>query len=114
MTGIPKENRTLEESQNRYVVPYIIWSNYDLEKEAAGFSETASADSADPVNENTLSINYLNAGFTRLCGQDLTDYQKFLLIAKKTLPVITANVVIDSDGNYMTVKEAKKQYPELM
>ena len=33
---------------------------------------------------------------------------------KKTLPVITANVVIDSDGNYMTVKEAKKQYPELM
>ena len=114
LTGIPKGNRTLEESQNRYVVPYIIWSNYDLEKEAAGFSETASADPSAPVNDNTLSINYLNAGFTRLCGQDLTDYQKFLLIAKKTLPVITANVVIDSDGNYMTVKEAKKQYPELM
>lgn len=114
LTGTPKENRTLKEAQNRYIVPYIIWSNYDLEKEAAGFSETASVDLTSPVNENTLSINYLNASFTRLCGQELTDYQKFLLIMKKTLPVITANVVIDSDGNYMTVNEAKKQYPELM
>lgn len=114
LTGTAKENRSLKESQNRYIVPYVIWANYDLDKEAVGLSPLYQVSDQQPVNENTMSSNYLGACLTRLAGQKTTSYQDFLLILKKTLPVITANVVIDADGNYMTVKEAKKQYPELM
>lgn len=118
LTGTKKEERSLEELQNRYVVPYVIWSNYDLDKEAVGLSE--SNPNNNPVNPNsllkdsTISSNYLGAFLTRLTGQQTSRYQDFLMILKETLPVITANVVIDSNGNYMTVKEAKKAYPKLM
>lgn len=111
MTGNKKNDRSLEELQNRYVVPYVIWANFDLDKESAGFSGNTSE---NLLNDNTLSSNYLGASLVRLAGLETTDYQDFLLTLKETLPVITANVVIDKDGKYMTIDEAKKTYPELM
>ena len=111
LTGVSKEERSLEESQNRYVVPYVIWANYDLDKNAAGLADSSSVKLTGP---NTISSNYLGACLTRLAGQETSVYQNFLLVLKETLPVITANVVIDADGNYMTVEEAKEAYPELM
>ncbi|MGN0292497.1 MAG: LTA synthase family protein [Lachnospiraceae bacterium] len=110
LTGTAKEDRSLEESQNRYIVPYVIWANFNLNKESAGLSDAE----YELLNSNTLSSNYLGACLTRLAGLETTDYQDFLLILKETLPVITANVAIDKDGNYMTIEEAKKAYPELM
>lgn len=114
LTGVEKEERSLEEAQNRYVVPYVIWANYALDKESAGLSDNAAIESSDLINSNTLSCNYLGACLTRLAGQETSAYQDFLLILKEQLPVITANVVIDAEGNYMTIDEAKKAYPELM
>ncbi|MDD7391023.1 MAG: sulfatase-like hydrolase/transferase [Lachnospiraceae bacterium] len=116
LTGTAKNERSLEESQNRYVVPYVIWANFDLDKEAAGLSNHTgtAAEQQNLLNDNTLSSNYLGACLTRLAGLETTDYQKFLLILKKTLPVITANAAIDKEGNYMTIDEAKKNYPELI
>lgn len=114
LTGVEKEERSLEEAQNRYVVPYVIWANYALDKESAGLSDNAAIESSDLINSNTLSCNYLGACLTRLAGQATSAYQDFLLILKEQLPVITANVVIDAEGNYMTIDEAKKAYPELM
>lgn len=114
LTGVNKNDRSLEESQNRYVVPYVIWSNYELDKTSAGFVNTSEADSNNLLNANTLSSNYLGACLTRLAGQKTTAYQDFLLISKKTLPVITANAAVDSEGNYMSIEEAKETYPELM
>ncbi|MDO5409364.1 MAG: LTA synthase family protein [Lachnospiraceae bacterium] len=102
LTGTPKEERSLKEAQNRYIVPYVIWANYDLKKESVGLSES------------TLSVNYLGACLRGLSGQTLSSYQEFLLILKEALPVITANAVIDRNGNYMTVEEAKMQYSDLM
>lgn len=121
LTGVNKNDRSLEEAQNRYVVPYVIWSNVNLDKEPAGLADNTdcvftTADGAESslLNANTMSSNYLGACLARLTGLETTDYQDFLLALKETLPVITANVVIDKEGNYMTVDEAKKKYPELM
>ncbi len=121
LTGVNKSERSLEEAQNRYVVPYVIWSNTDLDKESAGLADNANQTSAAAddsrnslLNANTFSSNYLGACLARLAGLETTAYQDFLLVLKETLPVITANVVIDKEGSYMTVDEAKKIYPELM
>lgn len=114
LTGVKKEDRSLEESQNRYIVPYVIWANYPLDKEAAGFSDLSAVSSTNQINANTLSCNYLGACLTRLAGQETSTYQDFLLLLKQQLPVITANTVIDAEGNYMTIKEAQKRYPEWM
>ena len=105
-----KSDRSLEESQNRYIVPYVIWANFDLDKESSGLSDAG----YELLNDNTMSSNYLGACLTRLAGLETTDYQDFLLILKETLPVITANLVIDKDGNYMTIDEAENAWPELM
>ncbi len=114
LTGVKKEDRSLEESQNRYIVPYVIWANYPLDKESAGFSDLSAISSSDPINANTLSCNYLGACLTRLAGQETSTYQDFLLLLRQQLPVITANTVIDAEGTYMTIKEAQKRYPEWM
>lgn len=118
LTGVDQKDRSLEETQNRYVVPYVIWSNYNLDKSSAGLTDVSSIHSASNsegfIHANTLSSNYLGACLTKLAGQETSDYQDFLLTLKKTLPVITANVVIDAEGNYMTVEEAKTAYPALM
>lgn len=114
LTGTAKNDRSLEESQNRYVVPYVIWANYDLDKASAGLTDTSEIEADSLVNANTLSCNYLGACLTRLAGQETSAYQDFLLILRETLPVITANVAIDSEGNYMTIEEAKKTYPDIM
>lgn len=113
LTGTDKNDRSLEESQNRYIVPYVIWANFDLNKESAGLSDNTES-GENLLNANTMSSNYLGACLTRLAGLETTDYQDFLLILKETLPVITANAAIDKNGNYMTIDEAKKAYPELM
>ena len=110
LTGVAKSDRSLEESQNRYIVPYVIWANFDLDKESSGLSDAG----YELLNDNTMSSNYLGACLTRLAGLETTDYQDFLLILKETLPVITANLVIDKDGNYMTIDEAENAWPELM
>lgn len=115
LTGVKKDDRSLEESQNRYIVPYVIWANFDLDKTYAGLSDHSGNSSENTGSSaNTLSVNYLGACLTRLAGRETTDYQDFLLYLKETLPVITANVVIDRDGNYMTMEEAKDIYPELI
>lgn len=105
LTGHAKEDRSLKEAQNRYVVPYVIWSNYALDKSGISASSTFSSDT-------TLSPNYLGTWIASLSGMELTPYQEFLQLMRTELPVITANVVINRDGTYMTADEARKQYPE--
>ena len=114
LTGVPKDKRDFEELQNRYIVPYVIWANFPLKKEKAGLTGLAALEKEGLINENTLSPNYLGACLMKLSGNDPTLYQEFLLILKEELPVLTANVAIDKDGNYMTIDEVKKKYPKLL
>lgn len=78
------EDETLEEEQARYTVPFAIWANYDIEEERIDY----------------ISANYLSTLLLEKAGLPLTGYQKFLTQLREVLPVITANIYIDADGNY--------------
>ena len=85
--GMDSDNLTMEQSQDRYITPYIMWANYDIE-EAAG--------------EDT-SANYLSLLLLKQAGIPLTKYQQALLKIGDTIPVITANAYRDNEGNFYNI-----------
>ncbi|MBQ7726627.1 MAG: sulfatase-like hydrolase/transferase, partial [Clostridia bacterium] len=75
---------TIEQQQSRYVTPFIIWANYDIEEQQI----------------ERLSSNYLSSLVLKTAGVKLTEYNRYLLNLSKTLPVIDTTGYIDQDGNY--------------
>ncbi len=83
ITGYDGEE-SLEEQQKSYLVPYFVWSNFDME-----------------MQERPLtSVNYLAADILEAAGLPLTDYQQFLLELQEAYPVICGSVYIDEQGVY--------------
>ncbi len=62
------------EEKDRYVVPYVIWANYDIE-ESTGVE---------------TSVNYLAAHVLRAAGVPTSAYQNFLLELEQYYPVYSA------------------------
>ena len=79
-----QDDDSLEAQQQRYITPFIIWANYDIEEQEI----------------QQLSANYLGALIMDVAGLPKTAYQEFLTDLSQKLPVITANVYIDAQGNY--------------
>jgi len=72
----------IEEREQSYRVPFMIWANYDIEEK-------------DGVE---LSVNYLSPYLKSVIGAPMTGYQKYLLDLMKEVPVITAICTIDKNG----------------
>ena len=70
---------SVDELRKGYVVPYIIWSNYGLEKE----------------EDNAISTNYLSGYLLNKIGLPLSGYQTWLSGLREEYPVITANFYAD-------------------
>ena len=87
---------TLEDTKNRYTVPYIIWANYDIQEE-----------------EVDMSANYLSAYLMKVAGGKMTGYQKYLLNLYEQLPMITANAYQGKDGVLHKLEE-KSEYSEVI
>ena len=66
-----------------YTVPYILWANYDIEFDAPEYT----------------SPNYLSAILKKNAGLPLTAWDQFRLDAMQDYPVVTANFILDRDGN---------------
>ena len=62
-----------EEQQQKYITPYLIWANYEVEWEEYG----------------DMSACYLGAVLLECAGAELPDYYKFLLQMQKEYPVIS-------------------------
>ena len=77
-------NLSVEQEQNRYITPFFIWANYDIEEEYI----------------DKLSANYLSSYVLKVAGVQLTDYNKYLLKLSETLPVIDTVGYIDFENNY--------------
>lgn len=75
---------TLEQEQQRYVTPFYIWANYDIEEQTV----------------ERLSSNYLASYVLQVAGVPMTDYNRYLLKLSETLPVIDTAGYIDAAGNY--------------
>ena len=81
--GIDPSNLSLEETMLRYQTPFKIWANFDIEEK----------------QDVELSVNYLGTYLMELAGLSTSEYQKFLSSMAEVMPAITANYIIDSDGN---------------
>lgn len=98
LTGKYPDEMTLKEQQSRYIVPFVLWANYDIEE----------------ASYEGLSANYLSTILMDAAGLRKSDYQNFLSGIKDTLPIITANCVADAEGSFYTMKEAEALYPDLL
>lgn len=87
--GVTIDDENISELEQRYIVPFYIWANYDI----------------DEAEYEAISANYLSTLLLETAGIELTDSQAFLSELFKTYPVITANAVIDSDGNIYSYDE---------
>jgi phosphoglycerol transferase MdoB-like AlkP superfamily enzyme len=85
-----------DELKNRYITPYVIWANYDIEE----------------ATDVDTSANYLAAQTLKAAGIPCSDYQNYLLDLAEELPVLSSAVMIDSDGNDVTDNES--EYQELL
>ena len=99
--GKKADERTLEEQQKRYQVPFLIWSNRKL---------TKSGNMEHPV----ISPNFLGAYTLREAGVELSDYEKYLLWLQEQYPAITANMYIDADGEMRAVGDVAEEDIELL
>ncbi len=75
---------TAEETQKRYMTPFFIWANYDIEEQEI----------------ERMSANYLSSFVLKTAGVELSEYNKYLLKLYETLPVIDNAGYFDKDGNH--------------
>lgn len=94
--GVNPENLTEEENLLRYQVPYVIWSNFNIQ-EAKG---------------QESSLNYLMLDVLEQCGLPLPALQNSLKELAKEYPVISAMQVRDKKGNYLTVDACSEELNE--
>lgn len=87
--GKTSDNLTLEETQRKYTVPFIIWANYDIEERYL----------------DKISANYLSTILLDIAKLPLPKYNEFLKNEYTEIPVINANGYIDKKGNYHTIEE---------
>lgn len=80
--GVTIDDENITELEQRYIVPFYIWANYDIEE----------------VEYDAISVNYLATLLMQTAGLPLTDAQAFLAELFNEYPVITANAFMDADG----------------
>lgn len=93
------ENGTEPETAKRYLVPYLIWANYEI----------------DGATDQNTSLNYLSAQMLKAAGVPTNAYQNYLLSLRKAYPVLSAagqtKGLGASDEQLLTYK--KLQYYQL-
>ena len=97
LTGYDPDSEDLEEAQKSFIVPYFIWSNFDL-----------------PLEDHELtSLNYVMPDIFAAAGIPMTGYQKYLLGLQEKIPVICAGTYIDAQGAYHSYDEQNELTPLL-
>nr|WP_296466187.1 sulfatase-like hydrolase/transferase [uncultured Acetatifactor sp.] len=84
-------NEMSEQERNlqKYIVPYVIWANYDVDWEAYG----------------DMSANYLSAALTEAAGLSLPPFYQYLMELHEEYPVLTKRGCYDKDGNFIDMEE---------
>lgn len=80
-----------KEADPDYTVPYVLWANYDVDFDAPEYT----------------SPNYLSAILKKNAGLKTTEWDQFRLDMMKEYPVMTANTILDKEGNAVNREELK-------
>jgi phosphoglycerol transferase MdoB-like AlkP superfamily enzyme len=89
--GLTYPPKSFEDQQDKFIVPFIMWANYDVEEK----------------DDVLTSPNYLSNLVCETAGLKLTPYQIFLSKLSEECPVITANFYIDANGAFHMNDEMK-------
>ncbi len=98
--GIDSESLTEEENLKRYQVPYVIWSNFDIEEQ----------------NDQETSVNFLMIDVLEKCGLPLPAFQNSMNKLREEYPIISAMQIRDKYGKYwesQDCEEALNEYQSL-
>lgn len=87
-----------EKNARKYITPYLIWSNYDIEEKEYG----------------DISANYLGAVLMEYAGLELPPYYKMLLNLKETYPVISSYTINDIQKDTLIQEYKMMQYQHLI
>ncbi|MBQ9361227.1 MAG: LTA synthase family protein [Lachnospiraceae bacterium] len=90
MNGKDSRNLTEEDVEKRYIVPYVIWTNFDI----------------DGAQNEETSANFLGNKVLDIAGAGLYPYRSFLDEVKGSYPVFSAIRAADDDGRELTDREA--------
>lgn len=91
----PQSEWDLEDIQKRYVTPFVIWANYDIE-------ESTNA---------VISNNYLENLLLKQAGIDLPLYNQFIENVSKEIPAMNVNGYMDFDGKWYNYDD--EESPEI-
>ena len=82
------------ESLERYVVPFVLWTNYDMDEEAV-------LEKVDYISseKGMLSINYLGSLLMEAAGLPKSAYQLYMDDLIKNYPIAVANGFYDTEGS---------------
>ena len=97
LNGKDSGSLSKEDSELRYMVPYFIWANYDID---------------EAQNEDT-SVNYLGAKMLQYAGVPTSEYQNFLLELENYYPVISGVKIQESaetDSDKKSAEEMMNKY----
>lgn len=95
--GKSLEELDLEELQRRYAVPFLIWTNYDIEETWV----------------EAMSANYLAGTVLSYAGLEIPSYFAYQNEMYQKLPVLNANGYMDAEGNCYSLDQ-KSQYNQLL
>lgn len=87
-----------EQTELKYITPYVIWANYDVEFPDYG----------------DMSANYLGAAVVECAGVDLPPYYQYILQLQKQYPVISYQTVDEYGDEEAIVQYQMLQYNHLM
>lgn len=94
---LPGESVSDEQLRKRYLVPYLVWANYDI----------------DGATQQNTSLNYLSAEVLKAAGVPTDAYQNFLLDLQKSYPVMSAagrTDASDADENMLNTYKKLQYY----
>ena len=97
LNGKDSGSLSKEDSELRYMVPYFIWANYDID---------------EAQNEDT-SVNYLGAKMLQYAGVPTSEYQNFLLELENYYPVISGVKIqksAETDSDKKSAEEMMNKY----
>lgn len=94
--GKPLEDLDFRETQMRYITPFVIWTNYDIEEEY----------------DVIMSTNYLGSYILNAAGLEMTPYQQFLYHLWEKIPVVNVRGIMADDGNWYEWHEIPERYAE--
>lgn len=84
---------SLDEQMLRYKIPFLIWSNYDI----------------DEKYMECTSLNYLSTYLYKTAGIPLPEYNKFLTEVEKEIPAINSQGYYSyTEQSFLPIKEAEK------